>query len=774
MGAALQAVRGWTGKTLLCLAAMSFLHAALPGAEAAGTLKSGRIGLEDPDHGRMLLNSDGFSITGGAFVDAGGERLRADTLKYVRASDSIMAEGYVVLEGRGWFVLAEKATYSLDTRDAELKNVELFRSFDTEPGENGRIESGEVSVVVVRAETVRKQGDRFHADNASVTSCGFYSPHYLVSAEKLIITSGGILQVRNARLKWGPATLFKLADAEIDPARLPYYLRPRGSISNDADWGLTLEAGIGIPRKDGERDEEIRLNYRAERGPGFTYDIGPLSAPVREASRLRIAGVLESGITAGDDAQRSAEILARRGSQINGTPAFVPQGYYLYEQRRLADGAASPDLTPPTYQDDFRYLLDYRDHFSYFGNAYLDVSLYKASDRDFPFEYDETEWLKDWYHGSHVTFGGSSTYGMYRLHTAFRTGDEMTLTEYLPEARVRTFPLELGAGLYLNSEMRSGLLRRYFDPSVGYSDFWSYRTHGAATLERPFNLGGGFKITPYITARSTHYSESRTGKPLVQAGIEAGAACSALLTGEFPTKAGRLIHSVRTTLSYVRVPGTSADPLDVYDFDGVDDFMPGERLELCVDQRLSVRTGAERYDIARLTLSGSLLLDEAERLAVAQGGRYGPLRADLLVRPTRLSNVFAVAEGIPGMGLQDLHAGISFSRRLDAGADGLNGFALSYRLLAEDIDNGVLPTEELAASLGFNAGRWSVQAEFAYELQDNALVQEGTILSRMIFTRDFHDAALSIGASYNWADDEYSISLRLASKGFTSEAAALR
>jgi len=738
----------------------------LPSDEAQP--RSGVVGLEDPSYGKIVADKNGVRMVGGAFVTSEGESLRADSIRYDTATGEVTAEGGVVLQAREWTLLAAKAVYNGKTGEGELTDVEMFRSFEREPGGAGRLEQGQVDVVVIRAATVRKEGRTFTAEKASVTSCGFAKPHYDISAEQVTVTAEGRLEIRGARLHWGGVTLFRLSSIDIDPKELQNYLRPRAHFGNDALWGFTAEAGVGIPEHDGVPNQDILLNYRDRRGPGLFYEIAPFHTDSEHASRLRLGAVWEGQTSAGDDADRAARILARRASLIDGTPIYQPSDYYLYTQRRLADGPASPDMTPPLYADDFRYLIDFRDHFELSDAWNLDVSLYKQSDRDYAFEYDEQAYLREWQNGTYVRLGGASPYALYRIYTAFRTDDTVTLTEYLPEARIMTYPFDIMGGFLVSAEVRAGYLNHYFDPTIGLSGFDAFRTHTTMSVERPINFNEGLALTPFIKVQSTDYSASRLGEPLTQSGMTAGATASFSATGHFGDEASGLAHVIRGTLTYSHTPRTTADPIDVYDFDEVDDFMPGERLTLLIDQRLRREGDDENCELARLILSGGLILDEAERLALADGSRWAPLSADLLIRPVQPLTVFAALDGFPGKGVEDLHAGLNFRRKLWPGEDGLRTFGLAYRVLEEDTAHAILPTREITTSFGYNAGRWGVDAEFAYELEDNALVQEGTILSKVVLTRSLHDISVSLGASYDWADREYSFSFRLVTLGYAS------
>jgi hypothetical protein len=730
--------------------------------------KTGIVGLEDPAYGRIVADRNGVQVVGGAFVMSEGESLRADSIRYDTATGEVTAEGGVVMQAQGWTLLASKAVYNTKTGEGTLTSAEMFRSFERKPGTAGRLEQGQVDIVVVRAAVIRKTGKTFTAEKASVTSCGFYTPHYDIEADQVTVSAEGMLEIREARLRWGGLTLFHLSSIDIDPKELPNYLRPRAHLGNDALWGFTAEAGIGIPAHDGVPAQDILLNYRDRRGPGMFYEIAPFHTDSERTSRIRFGAVWEGQITAVEDADRAARILARRGSLIDGTPVYQPLDYYLFTQRRLADGPASPDMTPPLYADDFRYLLDFKDHIELSDYWNLDVSLYKQSDRDYAFEYDTQEYLRDWRNGSYVRLGGASPYVLYRIYTAFRTDDTVTVTEYLPEARIMTYPFDIMGGFLLNAEVRAGYLHRYFDPTIGLQGFEAFRTHTAVSVERPIYFNEGLALTPFVKVQSTDYSASRLDEPLTQSGMTAGATASFSATGHFGDETSGISHIIRGALTYTHTPRTTANPIDVYDFDEVDDFMAGERLTLLIDQRLRREGDEENSELARLILSGGMILDTAERLALADGSRWSPLLVDLLIRPVQPFEVFAALDGLPGKGVEDLHTGFSFKRKLWPGEDGLRTFGLAYRALAEDTAHLVLPTREIVTSLGYNAGRWGVDAEFAYELEDNALVQEGTILSKVVLTRNLHDIAVSLGASYDWADREYSFSLRLVTLGYTS------
>ena len=766
--AAKAVIRRWRAFFAVFTAFFTFSLASAAAEIAAPS--EGRVGLEDPAYGRMAITGDDLEIAGGAFAIAGGETIRADRIVYQSGAGVVRASRNIIIEARGWTLLADDAVIYTQTRTATLANVEMFRSFERKPNTPGRIEKGEVDVVVIRAAEVHKEHDAYTALNVSLTSCGFNPPHYEVLADEVLVSPDGILTVRNGRLKWGILTLFRMSNVTVDPSELKYFLRPRLRTGVDARWGFFLETGVGIPGGTVQPDREILFSWRNRRGPGLFYEVAPFHSAATEASRLRFSAVWESETTDADDAERASRILASRNSLINGNPDELPLSYYLYEQRRLADSVGVPDTSQPLYAGDLRYLLDFRDHAALSDHTFLDVSLYKASDRDYAFEYDESAFLREWHRGSYLRLTNTGPFNLFRLHTAFRTDDSVSMTEYLPEARIVTFPYRFAGNFQLSTDLRTGYLRRYFDPTTGYSGFEAYRTHAAALVEYPCYLNTGLALTPFAAFRSTWYSDSRSAEPLLQSGFTGGAVLSGVLTGSFERPAGEILHQIRGALTYARTPATSADSVNVFDFDEIEDFMAGERLSLRLEQRLfAKRSQNSLQDIARLTLESSLILDEDERQALSGGSRYGPMKADLLLRPVEPLEITAAVNAVSGKGVQDMHAGILYRRFLAPGRDGIRSAGLFYRTLAEDADNGVLPTSEIITRLGYAAGRWGVDADFAYELKDNAIVSRGTILSRLVLTRDFHDVALSIGVSYNWADDDYSFSLRLHTRGYTAQ-----
>lgn len=731
----------------------SLLACVLVGAVPQGGIT---IGLEDPENGRMVYRHGVFEMTGGAFVKVDAESIRADTVRYTDSTNDVEAEGEVTFISPPYTFFAASIRYNMNERFGTLNKVEVFREFERAAGGKGRIEQGEIDVVVLRAESVQKLGDEYKAAGVSVTTCGMDPPHYaLTAAEAFFSAETRTISLRQCRLKWGGKTLlrFSLLESTIDD--LDKIIFPRFRLGRRGDWGWWGSVGIRRPFDDGF--EEASFVYRGDRGPGLGYvrKEGPLS--------LNFGLVYEGVVSAADDLDRALDNLARRGSLLDGTPPYLLLEDYLYTERRLLDTIGTPDNSPVFYADNLRWGLrvSWRDENGPWRSAFsMDIT----SDRDYLYEYDRRRYYSEWDRATYFEAECFSRWSMVDVVMRLRLEDFREETEYLPELRLKTLPLLLPGGLDLGVDMRAGIVRHEFDEVQAREGLSAFRSHNAVRLGRRIEPAAGLLLNPFFEGRFTWYSDSRLGEAVTQAGLTYGVDMSLLVTGEFDDG---LRHVVRPLVSFVNTPVATADPLDVFDFDEVEDFAAGRRLKFALFQDWWRRREDGTAPLGRFNLETSLLLDDESRLNLNSGNRWTPLKMDAaLSGAAGLSGKVDAVIGLHGEGLMDIYARLGYDRRLPFGTDGLDSVYLAYSGLKADPARSILPDQRLEGGCGYAAGRYHVEWGMGYEFENNVMVTRGQIYNVGRVVRDFHDLRLGIGVRYGWEDRDIRVSLSLEPSGY--------
>ncbi len=149
-----------------------------------------------------------------------GKKIQADEVKINLKAGIITGSGNVVfIDEKGQKYLAESFYYNADTDEGLFFNART--SLDT------FIYSGDI---------IRQfhDGEKFEADNVSLSTCNLENPHYRVDAEKLYYYEEGRILIKDASLYYGSDSILRLPyfykRMEERPIKSSLYFRERSGI----------------------------------------------------------------------------------------------------------------------------------------------------------------------------------------------------------------------------------------------------------------------------------------------------------------------------------------------------------------------------------------------------------------------------------------------------------------------------------------------------------------------------------------------------------------
>jgi hypothetical protein len=194
---------------------------------------------------------------------------------------AVYLEGDVVLTLGERMIRARRLYYDFDTDQAYILDA-VVRANEPTRG----------VPFYVRADEVRQLArDRYEATNAKVTTDEFYTPHYHIGAEKVVVVdrtprdaSGQIVgieagtyaakdvtfNVGGKPLLWWPYATGDVRRGELALRSYSFGYSDDFGISSKSRWNLFAAMGLADPEG---FDADLRLDYFSERGPGVGVDM---------------------------------------------------------------------------------------------------------------------------------------------------------------------------------------------------------------------------------------------------------------------------------------------------------------------------------------------------------------------------------------------------------------------------------------------------------------------------------------------------------------------
>lgn len=393
----------------------------------------------------------------------------------------VYLEGDVVLSLGNRFVRAERLYYDFEADRALILDAVM------------RVEIPERNIpLYLRAAEIRQLSAReFSGEKARLTTSEFYSPHYHIGAERIILRDTTLRDAGGAAA--APVTgEYELRNATFNVEGLPLAYWPylkgryeqtetilrsfRTGYSDDrgvyVETVLKLFEAMGVTPPPGW-DGTLKLDYYSDRGPAVGIDL--------DYETENYFGLLRS--------------------------------YYIHDQGEDNLGPYR-DNTPST-EHRGRVLWRHRHYLPNDWEITLETAF--ASDPGFLEEWERSEYFEGKDQETAIYLKRARETEAITLLANWRTLEFETQTEHLPDLTYRRIGDLLGP-LVSYSEARVGTVRyrpddrRFFDDgrrdNTNPTDV-TFRTGGRQEFELPLKLGA-FNVVPFATARGDYWD----GEPL--------------------------------------------------------------------------------------------------------------------------------------------------------------------------------------------------------------------------------------------------------------------
>ena len=517
--------------------------------------------------------------------------------------------------------------------------------------------------IILKAQKVVIHGrEHLSAENAFITNDDMAHPMYGVVAGNIEFymkdvpdpKKPGQTQLLPNRIIAKKATiqiygvkLFPFPTVTYDFQRKSAYIEEHGGRSKRFGYFSLTRIGYGLGGDESRIIDPQHIYFdideRMSRGPGggmeMDWETGARPIEVdksnvfdRGVGHFKVYGVDELQIDEFDDLVRARRDLQRRiEPKIDGRPLRKYDANLLFINRRTIDNAGPPDFTLDTYHGQARGLIQLSQHqplkrFAGIDNLQLDFKFERDSDRDFKLEYFQNNYLKENQpEGLFSARKASDNYSMellYRGNTQNFDGaparspvDYGTFTNYEPALTYSLVTTPLCYGLYMDTELQAGHLKRDFEKDIYHeSSFESDRAYGKIDFSRPVKWGV-VNFVPHLGGQQQYYDQLRT----IDHGGEQGALtygmdATSRFYGLFPDLRNDDIglhgmrHILETRVSYSGISNTEENPVKLPDFDRIDDLVRKDTVTFAVDQVAQTKKLAEdgtvhTYNFAGLNMS---------------------------------------------------------------------------------------------------------------------------------------------------------------------------
>jgi len=737
-----------------------------------------------------------YVLRGAVIIESEGVRIEATGAVLNLKTGDVYAEGPVAFydDARGARLTCESLAYNIRTHRGRAEGARLVLKLPRAPGSKGRIDRGEVGTVVVESAVIAREGtERFVAEDAFVTSCGFAEPHWRLSARRVEATPGDSVTVRGATLRLGRVPVLRLPRYTMDLTEGARHMRIDAKAGSSGLWGTHARLELGFPvERDPARAVDVDMwgfavGWREERGweAGLTLDWKGDGAE----GRARADAFFEDTISPADDLARATRDRGGVATKVDSAAPVADASAWLAAARSdpVIDPVVDLPLIPLT---EFQHAGDQRHYVEVVHRAKLndpwelEAQVHAASDRDVRAEYFEHDAKTGLPDATFIDLRRRSGGAYFSLFASPRVNEFATETEYAPEARLTAPAVELGRGFLLTSEASAGYLARRYDEVLDFTalpstDYEAFRARTRLVLSRPFRVGA-LRLSPFVGTDQALYSYEDSDAAFAERGLPIqdsfvrgaavyGGAVSTRLFGRLRGGERPLRHVIEMRAEYLGVSAPTHDPREILGFDATDDIIESSRVRLRLDQRLQTKSalpdGSRRSrDVAGLLLETEFITDDAERARLNAGDPWTPLRAAAFVRPSVNFSLYAAAEvDLSGEGVRTSEAGFEVGTDLSLMDDPQKTY---WRASVSHVWTDAPSSSELGGRLRlFPAGRWSLELSGRYELGDRLGSPDWTD-ERLSLVRDFHDWDVAIGIWRDPQRDDSGVSFSIRPKGY--------
>jgi lipopolysaccharide export system protein LptA len=561
-------------------------------------------------------------------------------------------------------------------------------------------------------------------------------------------------------------------------------------------WGYYL--GSGQDRIFDPQHVYLDLDERWRRGPGigaeFDWQLG--RRPVRALGdkvqlergegHIRFYAEDEIQTSAEDDRWRANRDRERRiQPKFDGFPRQSFDANLLFSRRRRLDDAGPPSFEMDTYRDEWRGMVDFQQHqplkrFAGLDNVQLDFKYQRESDRDFMLEYFQQNYMKN--NQPEALASIRKPGDNYSVELLYRTNpqefdgapprsavDYGTFTGYEPALTYSLAPMPLAYGVYVAGEAQGARMKRYFERDIyDQDDFTAGRGYAKVDFSRPFRWRG-VTVVPHLGTQQQIYDDSRDDGAIGQGAVTYGLDVSSRIYGLFPDLVNEELglkgmrHIIEPRLSYRGVSDTHEDPVNILDFDEVDDLTAVDKITLALDQTFQTRHktkdgGTRVYNLAGWDMSLEYYPRARDQERLLGGDALGLFRMDGYLR---------VVEAVRFDG----HIGVSLEDgKIEKAAYGIEidphtrwRLRLEERYNFDDDNRAIAGSDQYRVKFDFQMSeRWGFTYEHISEKRRSLLQRKGRQVERLSVTRSY--GALDVSFTYaldrNWGDHAFFVSLR--------------
>ncbi|RRK01303.1 LPS-assembly protein LptD [Opitutaceae bacterium TAV4] len=694
-------------KTLVAL--LLAAHAAPPAAHAASMPQL------TADH-TMVTTSDGARFVGNARLEQDDITLTADEIIYQPKTHTATARGHVTFTRLKARLLAEEATYNVETKEFNITHLRagqfpLYISGDQATGTtshltvtNAHLHYGEPDALSPTLSTTTLTIDQ---DTRRLTAG---SGRIGLGTDTAAIPTPPFSQDLN-----DPAIRYLTFDAgyrsSIGAFINTSYIPPVGEgIRAGADLGLYTKRGVLI-------------------GPALNYNtLRPATAAALAATDpdtfadLTATGTTDTPLLGATGALRSGYIhdFGDLDQDINGNDISTNRGYIEWKHHQLL----TPSLT-------------------------LNANINYWSDSEITRDY-----RRDQFRTNQVPDTFAELYQTGSNHTASlflraNPNDAFQMQQRLPELRFDGHPVALGAGIYHRLNASLAILEQKTvtgpdappPPANPANNLRSTRADIYYSAVRPFTPTEWLTLSPVAGGRITYYDRATGGKDnytrvLGELGFDAEARTSA--TWEYKNTTwdiDGLRHLVTPKLSYRYIPDadkgrpyipqiddrpfdTYLAPLGLGNQRNIDELSAANAARLALDNTLQTRDPLYgSRDLARLTLATDYYFDDAANQTTSDNN-FSDLHIGLTLTPVRwLQFDLYQRLALDNLALNELNTGLTLR---DADAWWIR-FGQHY---LHDVDSEKRIQEFLlSAGYTFNEA-WSALVLWRYDTRQNRFTEQ--------------------------------------------------
>ena len=625
-----------------------------------------------------------------AVITIQGRKIRARNIVFFTDTNKLYAEGDVsVVDPKGTFLNCEQLYFdikdwkgrarkirlrnedktvntsdSVEERDVTLNRPTMAASSGLGMSDNTRdsgsqMDAGKIRMNLTATDMRMISKDHYEATNVTASPSNYARPHWSIASKSVQVRNGEKVEAFHNFIKIGKVPIFYfpylIYDLQYD---WPLYSTAAGS---DSKQGIYWLNRLGWKFKNPEYDENgnkiVRfaqldtifadVDYRSNRGYGLGGELNYSVKGIGQGGTGHFRGywTKEIYISNGDD-------IDRRNEDIEFNDNDWGNNKYYNKERGL-------------YGDKNRYMIEWWHTQQITDEIDIRAQTHYFSDRDFLKEYFKDEWNQFNEKKTNATARYLGEHFVTELVAQGRINDFQSETDYMPEWRASLPGFKLfDLPLYIDSDMRAGLLRHRFDKELSELSQdpeyrsrllneqyrmkengetpWIGRVYNKTELSAPFDLSilnirphaGGF-LAGYSDGYDGNYGSTNDGK--FNAALTWGVDFSTRFFGYF----GSMRHMIEPTISVIGNETPVTDRTELYYLDDIDNYRKSHALDFNLYQQLDTKKddGSTRR-LARFTVKGGFILDDKEARIYNNNNSLKDLIFDGAVYPIESMSLF--------------------------------------------------------------------------------------------------------------------------------------